>query len=128
MVLTYMKFILRIDCYHYYNSTFISLSMFLSNTSSARWFLIFDAGSRWKWSSVSFSWGGKENSPWSKWKAFTKCSQRMNLPSSGLRHLVFPSTQLFRILLRIFLKLCYMDKSNNWKYTNNIPYRITVIQ
>ena len=91
-------------------NTFIKLSMFLSKTSSDRWFLIFEEGFNSKCSAVSFSWYDIVNSPWSKLKALTKCSQRMFF-SPYCRCLV-PSRELFKTLFLSFLTLCWGHSEN----------------
>ena len=86
--------------------TCIMKSIFLSRTSSPKWFLILEAGSNSMWLSVSLSCSGREKRDWSQWKASFHCLQTILLPPI-FKHLGFFDWLLFSMLLRIFLKLCY---------------------
>ena len=109
-------------------NTFMRANMFLSSTSSARWLRILDAGSNWKWSTVSLWWRDMENSPWSKLNAFQNWSHVMLFPLEVRQRVPDSSVELFKMLFRIFLKLCWRRKkeqlvpdSKVGHHTNTFP-------
>ena len=104
--LTSKKFTCRKPSFIFIMLTCNMKSIFLSRTSSAKWFLILEAGSNSMWLSVSLSCNGREKRDWSQWKASFHCLQTILLPPI-FKHLGFFDRLLFSMLLRIFLKLCY---------------------
>ena len=87
--------------------TCIRNSIFSSRTSSARWFLILDAGSSSKCWGLNFSCSGRLNDFWSHSNASLNCCQTTFLPLI-FRHRGFPLSLLFSILFLIFFMLCWM--------------------
>ena len=90
--------------------TCIKNSILSSSTSSAKWFLIFEAGSRLKCWSVNFSCRGRLKDFWSQLKASLKYCQVTFLPFI-IRHRGLPLALLFSILFLIFFMLCWEKKN-----------------
>ena len=90
---------------HYYHKCIL-----LSSTSSAKWFLIFSAGSRWKCCSVSFSCRWIDVFVWPNSYASTSWDHIMlfclSVIQRGCTRLL-----LLSMVLRIFLKLCRIRRN-----------------
>lgn len=84
----------------------IRKSILSSSTSSAKRFLILEAGSRLKCWSVSFSCKGRLNDFWSHWKASLNCCHVTFFPWI-FRERGFPLKLLFSKLFLIFFMLCF---------------------